>query len=107
MHLADQWWDAPQIPWPAKSTLAERLNLRPRQVQRHIAELEKAGLVKRQARYLGKGNQTSNAYDLSGLVTKLKDLEPEFRRAQQEAKERLRAVTRPGLRASRLSNKAG
>lgn len=98
VHLADQWWDANRIPFPAKATLAERLNLKQRQVQRHIAELEKAGLVTRKPRYKGKGNQTSNAYDLSGLVVKLQALEPEFRKADQEAKKKLRDVARPGLR---------
>jgi predicted ArsR family transcriptional regulator len=107
MHLADRWWDPNQNPYPAKSTLADALNLQPRQVQRHIAELEKAGFIKRQPRYRGRRNQTSNAYDLSGLVNKLRELEPEFRRAKQEAKQKLREVTRPGLRPSRISDKAG
>jgi DNA-binding MarR family transcriptional regulator len=107
MHLADRWWDATQNPYPAKSTLADALNLQKRQVRRHIAELEKAGFIKREPRYKGRGNQTSNAYDLSGLVDKLRALEPDFRRAKQEAKQKLRDVTRPGLRPSRVSDKAG
>jgi predicted ArsR family transcriptional regulator len=81
-----------------QSTLAERLNLKTRQVQRHIAELEKAGFVKRKPRFKQKG-QTSNGYDLSGLVAKLKDLEPEFRKADDEAKHWRREIARPRPRA--------
>jgi DNA-binding transcriptional ArsR family regulator len=50
-------------PWPSVATLAERLGLKRRQVQRRLARLEEAGLVKRVAR-LGK----STAYDLGGLA---------------------------------------
>jgi hypothetical protein len=105
MHLADQWWDQERIPFPAKSTLAERLNLKTRQVQRHIAQLEKAGLVKRNRRFNQKG-QTSNGYDLSGLVAKLKDFEPEFRRADDEAKQRRREMERPRPRSTRSTDKS-
>lgn len=50
-------------PWPSVSTLAERLGLGRRQVQRRLARLEETGLLERVAR-LGK----STAYDLRGLA---------------------------------------
>lgn len=80
--------------------LAERLNLGPRQVQRTIAELEKAGYVKREERHAPHKGKTSNAYDLSGLVARLQELEPEFRAAEEEAKRVRLQVTRPGFRPS-------
>jgi len=99
MHLADFWWDVNRKPYPSKETLAERMNLSARQVQRIIAELEKAGLVKRTQRYAAHKGKISNEYDLSGLVARLKQLEPDFRKADEEAKERRRQAARPGLKA--------
>lgn len=98
MHLADFWWDAERKPFPSKQTLAQRLKIGPRQVQRIIAELEAAGLVKRNQRIAVHKGKLSNEYDLSGLVKRLKELEPEFRQVKEEEKARRRAVARPGLR---------
>lgn len=98
MHLVDYWWDAERKPYPSKATLGERLKLGPRQVQRHIAELEAMGLVHRIQRYAVHGGKVSNTYDLAGLVKRLKELEPEFRQVEDEARARRKAVARPGLR---------
>ena len=98
MHLADYWWDVDRKPFPSKKTLGERLGLGPRQVQRYIAELESAGLVKRIERTAAHRGKLSNEYDLSGLVERLKELEPEFREVEDEIKTRRRAVARPGIR---------
>nr|WP_243444568.1 helix-turn-helix domain-containing protein [Acetobacter persici] len=84
--------------FPQKADLAERLNLSERQVQRHIADLEDAGFVTRIERRAIHRGKISNEYDLSGLVTKLKALEPEFRAAAETARERKRAVARPGFK---------
>ncbi len=98
MHLADFWWNAERKPYPSKKTLGERLRLSPRQVQRIIAELETAGLVQRIERRAAHMGKLSNYYDLSGIVKRLKELEPEFRKVEEEAKARRRAVARPELR---------
>jgi hypothetical protein len=80
MHLADFWWDAGDPPRPQKETLAVRLGMGARQVQRHLAALEQGGFIRRVPRYRGPKDQVANGYDMTGLVTKLRDLEPEFRR---------------------------
>jgi len=98
MHLADYWWDVDPKPHPSKQTLGNRLNLSPRQVQRIIAELEAADLVQRVERRAVHKGKLSNFYDLSGLVKRLKELEPEFSKAKKQAKSVRRAVARPGLR---------
>ena len=98
MHLADYWWDVDRKPYPSKKTLGERLGLSPRQVQRYIANMEAAGLVKRVERTAWHRGKLSNEYDLSGLVKRLKELEPEFREVEADAKSRRREVARPGLR---------
>ena len=98
MHLTDYWWDVNRKPYPSKKTLGERLGLSARQVQRYVAELETMGLVKRIERKAAHRGKLSNEYDLSGLVQRLQQLEPEFRKVEEEVRSRRRAVARPGLR---------
>lgn len=92
LQIADYWWDQGRKPYPSKATLGARVGLSPRHIQRIIAELEEAGLVKRIERHARHRGKLSNEYDLSGLVERLKQLEPEFR----EAAEARRKVSRPG-----------
>ena len=101
MHLADYWWDAERKPYPAMKTLGARLKLSPRQVRRYVAELEQAGLLTRIERTASHRGKLSNEYDLSGLVKRLQELEPEFRQVEDKTKARRRAVARPGLRSRR------
>ena len=61
MQLCDFWWDRDRKPYPGKAVLAERLGLGPRQVQRHIADLETAGLVKRVERRAIHGGKLSTS----------------------------------------------
>lgn len=106
LQLADFWWEAARKPFPKKMDLADRLGLSGRQVQRHIADLEQAGFVRRVERTAANRGKISNEYDLSGLVEKLKALEPEFREVAEEAKARKRAVARPGFRLNRTAGEA-
>lgn len=103
LHLADYWWDVGRKPYPSKQRLADRLKLGPRQVQRYIAELEEAGLVRRIERRAPHKGKISNEYDLTGLVKRLAELEPEFRQVEEEVRANRRAVERPGGRRRRLS----
>ena len=98
MHLADYWWDVERKPYPSKKTLGDRLGLSARQVQRYTAELEAMGLVKRIERTAIHRGKLSNFYDLSGLVERLKELQPEFSKVEEENKICRRAVAKPGLR---------
>jgi hypothetical protein len=101
MHLADYWWEADRKPYPKMQTLGDRLKLSARQVRRYIAQLETAGYVNRVPRTASHHGKLSNEYDLSGLVKRLQELEPEFRQVEEENKARRRAVARPGLRSRR------
>lgn len=96
LQLADYWWDSERKPYPSKKALSERLRLSPRQVQRYIADLEAAGLVQRIERRAPHKGKLSNFYDLSGLVDRLKALEPEFREVQTETRAMKQQVARPG-----------
>jgi hypothetical protein len=92
LQIADFWWSQGRKPYPGKTALGDRLNLSPRQVQRHIADLENAGFLVRIERRGAHRGKLSNEYDLTGLVEKLKKLEPEFR----EVEESKRQVKRQG-----------
>lgn len=96
LHLVDYWWDNENIPFPSKAALSERVCIGPRQIQRYLTDLEKGGLLKRVERFHGHNGQKSNGYDLSGLVKKLKEYEPEFRQVKEQAKEQSRNVSKRG-----------
>ncbi len=98
IQLCDFWWACERKPFPSKETLAQRLSLSERQVQRHIAALEKVGLVRRIERRSVNGSKLSNTYDLSGLVKQLQKLEPEFREIEETAKAARKAASRRGYK---------
>ncbi len=101
LQLCDFWWDKERKPFPSKETLAPRLSLSERQIQRHIAELEKAGLVRRIERRSSNGGKLSNTHDLTGLVKRLQELEPEFREIEESTKAARRAVSKRGYKPRR------
>ncbi|MFO1315497.1 MAG: helix-turn-helix domain-containing protein [Burkholderiales bacterium] len=92
LQIADYWWDQNRKPYPSLETLSLRIGLKPRQIRRYLADLEKAGFLKRIERRAAHRGKLSNEYDLSGLVAKLKKLQPEFR----DADEAKRQVSRRG-----------
>src|SRR3546814_8138705 len=92
MQRADIWWEKEHRPWPKKQLLAERMDMSERQIQRQIAELESAGLVQRVERTRTGRGKTSNEYDLSGLVKKLKALAPEFTEMKKDNQKRRKNV---------------
>lgn len=88
LHLLDYWRHADRPPFPSVGRLAVRIGLRERQLQRVLRDLEDAGFLVRNRRTLLKGGQTSNSFDLSGLIAKVKALEPDYRAAMREAQAR-------------------
>lgn len=48
--------------WPGVKTIGKDLKLSPRTVQRALIDLEKAGLVTREARFRDNGSCTSNLF---------------------------------------------
>lgn len=63
MHLAMHWWYPENKPRPSKSTIAKALNLHPRTIQKRLASLEAAELIKRESR-----SSRENFYHLDGLI---------------------------------------
>lgn len=95
VHLADFWWEEGRKPFPSKQALMDRTGMSKRQIQRLISELDKAGLITRVVRTGANKGTLSNGYDFSGLVSKLKALEPDFRKADDDADESRRMVLVP------------
>lgn len=110
LHLVDYWWKRAQMPFPSKATLAERMNLSPRQIQRYLTDLEDGGFIQRVERFAGHKGQQSNEYNLNGLVRKLQKLEPEFSTVKEQAIEQAKNVTKRGglavLHAKKAKNDA-
>ena len=103
LQVCDFWWEPGRKPFPSKAKISERLGIGERQVQRYLADLEDGGFIKRIERYASNKGRVSNTYDLSGLVRKLQALEPEFRKAEETAKEARAEVRRAGYRSRRLA----
>lgn len=95
LHLVRHWWFADELPFPSKKTIAECMGVDPRTVQRHIAALEKGGLIKRIKRGDARRGQKSNYYDLSGLIKEAlpyaeEAIEVRKKRREEDAKRRKR-----------------
>lgn len=68
VHLSTYWWTPDNKPHPSKKTIAEAVGVLPRTVQRRIAALEAAGLIRREERRIaGQGSKT-NLYHFDGLI---------------------------------------
>ena len=98
IHLIDHWWRPEAMPWPSKKTIADRLGVSAKTVQRAVANLEAQGLLLRNERYHKTGGRTSNEYDLSPLVERLKGIATDMQKAAKAAKAAKKAAERPGLK---------
>jgi predicted transcriptional regulator len=78
MHLIGSWWKKNEMPFPAMSTLADRIGISQRQVQRSINSLESKGLLKREKKKV-KGIIASNIYNLRPLVSTLELIADTFK----------------------------
>lgn len=98
LHLVYHWWEPDHNPYPAKATIAARMDKSPKTVQRYLKALEEAGLIRRIERFEANKGQTSNEYDLSGLVGKLAVIAAEEAKVAQENKARITDVERRNSR---------
>jgi len=75
MNLMMQWWKVDEFPFTRASTIAKRMGVSARTVQRHIERLEEKKLIKRfYTPERTSAYRATTQYDLSGIVAKLKDL---------------------------------
>jgi predicted transcriptional regulator len=99
VHLIDHWWK------PGEKTLAERLRVGEKTIQRAMAHLEEEGLISRNARFNKTGARTSNEYDLAPLVERLKPIAKDMVAAANAAKALKKKAEKPGLK-TRTQKKA-
>ncbi|CAI8982267.1 Helix-turn-helix domain-containing protein (plasmid) [Methylocaldum szegediense] len=107
MHLASYWWTAENKPHPKKSTIAEAIGVTPRTVQRRIAALEKAGLIRREERRVTKEGSLPNLYHFDGLIKEATPFAMEKIEIRQQRKEederRIKRKGRPELKLVKTS----
>lgn len=75
LNLLASWWKDEDRPYPAVSTLAQRMGVSLRTVQRAIEKLEETGFIKRLRNTQGNGRSSKlkvTRYELSGTVEKIK-----------------------------------
>jgi len=68
LHIASYWWSHGSKPHPSKATIAKAIGIDPRSVQRRIAALETAKLIRREERRISKTGSKTNIYHLDGLI---------------------------------------
>ena len=95
LQIIEHWWDAGKMPFPSKETLARRMGKSTRQVQRYLTQLEEGGFIERVERFTGLNAQTSNGYNLAGLVAKLQAIEPAFSKVTEQNRLRRKRVETP------------
>jgi DNA-binding MarR family transcriptional regulator len=71
LNITMHWWDYHDLPYPRPSTIAKRIGVSTRTVERRIAVMQARGLLVRLPSENLKG-RTVRRYDLSGLVEKLR-----------------------------------
>lgn len=69
MHLITHWWFADRLPYPSIKEIARRMGVDRSTVQRCITSMVDRKLIIRNARKSPYG-QTTNSYDMSGLIGK-------------------------------------
>ncbi len=82
--LIKHWWDKPKMPYPSKARMGEIVGKDKSTIQRHLRQMENQGLLKRKKRFQHAGGQTSNEYDLSGLIQQLSTASKKELKAQKK-----------------------
>ena len=83
LQLIEHWWTADSKVFPSMRTIADRIAMTPKTVQRTVDVLVQKGLVTKKRRTLPGGGNASNEYTFLGLIKKLKNIEPDFAAARQ------------------------
>src|SRR5262245_14645826 len=68
LHIVSYWWEPHNKPHPSKTAIASAIGVDPRTVQRHIAALERGGLIRREQRRTSRTGSKTNIYHLDGLI---------------------------------------
>ncbi len=86
LQLADHWWERDNLPFPSKKTLADRIGVKPRTIQGHIARMESAGFVRRIERRHRNGGNKTNRYSFDGLIREAEPFAQEVLKEREKRK---------------------
>jgi hypothetical protein len=68
VHLSNYWWRADTLPFPSVATIAQALGIKPRTVQKRVADLQAVGLLTRIERRKTRYGSDTNLYGFDGLI---------------------------------------
>jgi DNA-binding transcriptional regulator YhcF (GntR family) len=106
LQIADHWWEPGNHPYPSKKSLAARIGVDSRTIQRRIARMERDGFIERISRHSSHGGSKTNVYRLTPLVEKAKPFARELieeRKGRAAEKDARRRRKRPQVRIIRSS----
>lgn len=106
VQLLGYYYDPLRPPFPTKRDLAKRIGITEQTIRINIKALEEAGLVTREQWKTSAGDYGPNRYHLTGLIYKLKKLEPDFEEERKEREEARALTETPRARASARARKA-
>lgn len=79
LNLITHWWRADELPYVRPTTIANRMGVDRRTVDRTLHLLEQRNLVRRLRREKSKNGLTIRRFDLSGLVDELNKIADDHR----------------------------
>ncbi|MBJ3736184.1 helix-turn-helix domain-containing protein, partial [Salmonella enterica subsp. enterica serovar Derby] len=78
INLVSHWWETKEHPYPSQESLAKRMGVSKRSIQREVTNLVELGLITKQANKASSAKYKGrNTYDLTGLVERLNEMAPE------------------------------
>ena len=98
VQLLGYYYDPLRPPFRTKRDLAKRIGITEQTIRINIKTLEDAGLVTREQWKTAAGDYGSNRYHLTGLINKLKKLEPDFEEERKEREEARNLTETPRAR---------
>lgn len=74
LNVLLHWWSTKELPFPRLATVAARVGVSPRSIERRIVALEKRGFIRRLPPERQIDGITIRRFDLSGIVTELQNI---------------------------------
>lgn len=71
LNIMMHWWNAHDKPYPRLVTIAQRIGVTPRTVERRISRMEKAKLLRRLPAEKKEKGLSVRRFDLGGIVSRL------------------------------------
>lgn len=85
LNLSMHWWRKPDLPFVRPSTLAKRMGISRRTVERQLKALCDMGLVQKKALPVNARTTATIGYDLAGLVARIEKMAPKEPRSKKVA----------------------